>query len=187
MPSIFYSAASRRLVKACALNPVSPSLSLSLGLSDNSRGSHELPTGEFSVVGVPFEVDFERVYRRSERLNRARLSYKVRHKSLLKGAQESAPFWRYSVELTYLEDNRTRSRLWLCKSCHQNRTLNDAKVVDGTAYIINYLRNTYCINLATSLLPETLSQTRFSSPFEAAKVAGSRAAVSYTPWQEEEL
>jgi hypothetical protein len=92
MPSIFYSAASRRLAKARALNPVSPSSSSSSGLSDSSRGSHELPTGEFSVVGVPFEVDFERVYRRSERLNGARLSYKVRHKSLLKGARESAPF-----------------------------------------------------------------------------------------------
>jgi hypothetical protein len=136
---------------------------------------------------VPFEVDFERVYRRSERLNGARLSYKVRHKSLLKGARESAPFWSCGVELTYLEDDRTRSRLWLCKSCHQNRTLNDAKVVNGTAHIIDYLRKTDCINPATGLLPETPSQTRFSSPFEAAKVAGSRAAVSHTPWQEEEL
>jgi hypothetical protein len=90
--SIFHSAASRRLAKARALNPVSPSSSLSSGLSDSPRGSHELPTGEFSVVRVPFEVDLKRVYRRSERLNRARLSYKVRHKSLLKGAQESAPF-----------------------------------------------------------------------------------------------
>jgi hypothetical protein len=89
--------------------------------------------------------------------------------------------------LTYLEDDRTRSRLWLCKSCHQNRTPNDAKVVNGTAHIIDHLRKTHRIDPATGLLPETPSQTRFSSPFEAAKVAGSGAAVSHTLWQEEEL
>jgi hypothetical protein len=139
------------------------------------------------LVGVPFEVDFERVSRGSERLNGARLSYKVRHKSLLKGARESAPFWRYGVELTYLEDNGTRSRLWLCKSCHQNRTPNDTKVVNGTAHIIDHVRKTHRIDPATGLLTETPSQTRFSSPFEAAKVAGSGAAVFHTPWQEEEL
>jgi hypothetical protein len=102
-------------------------------------------------------VDFERVYRRSKRLNGARLSYKVRHKILLKGAREPAPFWRYSVELTYLQDDGTRSRLWLCKSCHQNRTPNDAKVVNGTAHIIDHLRNTYRIDPATGSLLVTLS------------------------------
>ena len=37
------------------------------------------------------------------------------------------------------------------------------------------------------LPPETPSQSQFSSPFEAAKVAGSGTIIAHSPWQEEAL
>jgi hypothetical protein len=43
------------------------------------------------VLGERFEVDFERVFRREGRLEAARLGYRVRHKSYLKGNRCLAP------------------------------------------------------------------------------------------------
>jgi hypothetical protein len=93
---LFLSAASRQLARAEA-SPTPLSSSSAAG-----HGSHELPEGGFSVMGVAFTVDFEYVYHRGERLSPARWSYKVRHKSQLKGKREVAAFWKYSVELAYL-------------------------------------------------------------------------------------
>jgi hypothetical protein len=39
----------------------------------------------------------------------------------------------------------------------------------------------------TGLLPETPSTSRFSSPFEAAKVAGTGTMIAHSPWQEDAL
>jgi hypothetical protein len=42
------------------------------------------------------------------------------------------------------------------------------------------------INPATGMLPEG-SLPGFSSPFEAAKVAGAGSMITHSPWQEQEL
>jgi hypothetical protein len=86
---LFHHAASKRIVQAISLAEASPTpLSLSLAAG---QGSHELPEDDYSVIGVPFEVDFEHVHCHNGRLHAARLSYWVRHKSQLKGKREAAP------------------------------------------------------------------------------------------------
>ncbi|KAF1832483.1 hypothetical protein BDW02DRAFT_426961 [Decorospora gaudefroyi] len=186
VPSIFHSASSKRLSKARATTPISVASSSSAS-SGVEESSHELPIGDYSVVGEAFEVDFERVSRTEGRLVAARLGYRVRHKSQLKGNRALAPIWRYGVELTYLEDDGKRSKLWLCKLCHQSHRNNDAKIVNGTAHIARHLQNVHRVDPVLGLLPETPSQSRFSSPFEAAKVAGSSTPIAHSPWQEEAL
>jgi hypothetical protein len=181
---LFHSAASKRVVRATALTEASPTPSSSSS-SAAGHGSHELPEGDYSVVGVPFEVDFEHVYRHNGRLHAARLSYRVRHKSQLKGKREVATIWKYGVELSYLKDDLvTYSKLWLCRQCHLSRQLNDAKTVNGTAYIVEHLKKSHKINPAIGMLPMT--PAKLSLPWEvAAKVAGLGSLVAHTPWQEE--
>jgi hypothetical protein len=142
--------------------------------------------GDFVVVGQQFEVNFKHMYLNSKRLTPARLRYKVKHKSALKGCQEGSLIWRYSVELEYLKESGLTVKLWLCKDCYLARELNDAKVVSGTYYMTLHLQRVHQINPKTSLLFEA-SPALFSSPFEAAKVAGTGTMISHTPWQEEAL
>jgi len=186
IPYIFHSAASRRIAKARATTPASP-VSSSSSQSISVHGPHEQPSSEYSIVGERFEVDFEHVYRQNRRLNSGRLSFRVRHKSQLQGNRELAPIWRYGVELTYLEEDGSSTKLWLCRQCHLSRTQNDAKTINGTAHISQHLRSVHRIDPTTGLLPETPCKSRFSSPFDAAKVAGSGSVVSHSPWQEESL
>jgi hypothetical protein len=145
-----------------------------------------LPEGDFVVVRQRFEVNFEHVYLNSKRLTPARLGYKVKHKSALKGRREGSPIWRYGVELEYLNESGLTVNLWLCKDCHLARELNDAKVVSGTHHVTLHLQRVHRINPKTGLLPEA-SPALFSSRFEAAKVAGTGTMISHTPWQEEAL
>ena len=153
---LFHSAASKRVARATASAEASPTPSSSSSSSAAGHGSHELPEGDYSVVGVPFEVDFEHVHRQNGRLHAARLSYRVRHKSQLKGKREVAPIWKYGVELSYLEDDLvTYSKLWLCRQCHLSRQLNDARTVNGTAHIVEHLKKFHKIDPATGLLPMT--------------------------------
>jgi hypothetical protein len=182
IPSIFYAASSKRLSKARATTPILPASS-----STSSGVVHELPEGDFTVLGERFEVDFERVSRREGRLVASRLGYWVRHKSYLKGNHCLAPIWAYGVELVYVEDDGTHSKLWLCKQCHQSRSFNDAKSVNGTAHVTQHLWKAHRIDPVTGLLPETPSTSRFSSPFEAAKVAGTGTIIAHSPWQEDAL
>jgi hypothetical protein len=63
------------------------------------------------------------------------LEYKVKHRGGLKGRRKGSPIWRYGIELKYLEDDRSVSRLWLCKECHLSKQLNDAKAVFG-AFVV---------------------------------------------------
>jgi hypothetical protein len=185
IPSIFHAAASRRLAQARATNSASPSPSSS-ALSAVGYGSQELPEGDYSVVGERFKVDFEHVNCNGERLYGPRLSYRVKHKSQLKGACVLAPIWRYGVELSYLEDDGTRLKLWLCRQCHLSRKPNDTRAVNGTAHIAEHLKRVHRIDPATGLLPETPSKPPYSSPFEAAAgVPGSGAVGSHSPWQED--
>jgi hypothetical protein len=138
-------------------------------------------------MGEKFEVDFEHVYLNSKKLVAARLGYKVRHKSMFKGQRDPSPIWRYGVELEYLEDNMSTARLWLCKKCHLNCEVNDAKAICGNRHIVDHMKAVHRIDPFTGLMPETPSTPRFSTPFEAAKAAGSGTVISHSPWQEEAL
>jgi hypothetical protein len=133
-------------------------------------------------MGVAFTVDFEHVYRRGERLSPARLSHKVGHKSQLKGKREVAAFWKYGVELAYLEDDLvTHTKLWLCRQCHLSCQINDAKVINSTAHVVEHLKKVHKIDPTTGLLPMT--PVKPSSPWEVAAKSVSMAA--HAPWQEE--
>ncbi|KAF1941626.1 hypothetical protein EJ02DRAFT_295549, partial [Clathrospora elynae] len=99
-----------------------------------------------------FEVDFGRVYLNSKRLVASCLGYKVRHKSMLKGGR-----------------------------CHQNCELNNTKVVSGIRHIQDHIIKLHQIDPNTGLLPETPSQPQFSSPFAAAKAAGTTTVISHSP------
>jgi hypothetical protein len=127
------------------------------------------------VVGEKFEVDFHHVFLNSKKLVPARVGYKVRHKSMFKGLRDPSPIWRYGVELEYLEDDMTTiARLWLCKKCHLNREVNDAKAVCGNRHIVTHMKVVHHIDPYTGSVPETPSGPSFSSPFAAAKAAGQR-------------
>jgi hypothetical protein len=151
----------------------------------SAHGSHELPTGDYSVVGLEFQVDFNHVYRNGERLHPGHLTYWVKHKSQLKGNRALAKQWQYGVELSYLEDDLvTYSRLWLCKQCYLDRCTSDAKKVNGTRHMKDYMKDKHQIDVETGLMPVT--PVRPASPWEAAaKVAGSRSLIAHAPWQEE--
>ena len=50
------------------------------------------------------------------------------------------------------------------------------------------MKKLHRIDVNTGLLPEiVLEEPKWSSPFDAARVAGSNRLVSHTPWQEEQL
>jgi hypothetical protein len=180
---IFHAAASKRLAKA-RTKTASSSASSSMSLRPHGWPAEDTV---FVVVGEKFEVDFEHVYLNSKKLVAARLGYKVRHKSMFKGQRDPSPIWRYGVELEYLEDNMATVRLWLCKKCHLNREVNDAKAICGNRHIVDHMKAVHRIDPFTGLMPETPSTPRFSTPFEAAKAAGSGTVISHSPWQEEAL
>jgi hypothetical protein len=183
---IFHAAASQRLAQT--QSSVSPSpASSSRSRKPSVQRTQVYPGGEFGVVGPGFEVDFHRITRREGRFSADRLGYRVRHKGYLNGKRETAPIWRYGLELEYEEDDGAVTKLWLCKLCHLGRVHADAKIVNGTAHIAEHLRTVHRIDPASGLMPEDAPKPSFSSPFEAAKAAGSGTIVSHTPWQEEAL
>jgi hypothetical protein len=69
---LFHHAASKRIVRATSLAEASLTPLLLLSAADQS--SHELLEGDYLVIGVPFEVDFEHVHCHNGRLHAARLS-----------------------------------------------------------------------------------------------------------------
>jgi hypothetical protein len=126
------------------------------------------------------------VYLNSKKLVPARLGYKVRHKAMFKGQRDPSLIWRYGVEQEYLEDDMTSTtKLWLCKKCHLNREINDAKAICGNRHIVDHMKVVHRISPFTGLMPESSSTPSFSLPFEAAKMASSGLVVSHSPWQEE--
>jgi hypothetical protein len=141
--------------------------------------------GDYSVVGLEFQVDFNHVYCNRERLHPDHLTYWVKHKSQLKGNRALAKQWQYEVELSYLEDDLvTYSRLWLCKQCYLDCRTSDTKKVNGTCHVKNHVKNKHHIDVETGLMPVT--PVRPALPWEAAaKVAGLRSLIAHAPWQEE--
>jgi hypothetical protein len=106
--------------------------------------SHVYPANNSGqgVLGVRFKVDFNHISESKGKPRASRVGYRVRHKSHLTGKREVASFWRYGVELEYLEDNRSESatRVPLCKECHLARAHGDARHVNGTTFIVNHLK-----------------------------------------------
>jgi hypothetical protein len=174
---IFHAAALKRLAKAHTKT------ASSLALSSPTVQLHAWPAEDtvFSVMGKKFKGDFEHVYFNSKKLVAACLGYKVRHKSMFKGQRDPSPIWQYGVELEYLEDNMSTARLWLCKKCHLNCEVNNAKAICGDRHIVDHMKAVHRIDPFTGLMPETPSAPRFLTPFEAAKAAGSGTVISHSP------
>lgn len=119
---IFHTAASRRLQKAAATSSSSPSPSPSATSSilDVAHRSQQQPSGDYTVLGVSFKVDFDRVTLNERRLVGDRLGYRVRHKSMIQGGRPPSTVWRYGSELEYEDDNGAKLKLFLCKLCHES-------------------------------------------------------------------
>jgi hypothetical protein len=77
---------------------------------------------------------------------------------------------------------------WLCQRCHNKHNEDSVKAVDGYKHNVNHMAKYRWIDVNTDLLPElVLEPPRWSSPFDAAKVANLNQLVLHTPWQEEQL
>jgi hypothetical protein len=77
---------------------------------------------------------------------------------------------------------------WLCQRCHNKHNENSVKAVDGYKHNVNHMAKYRWIDVNTDLLPElVLEPPRWSSPFDAAKVANLNQLVLHTPRQEEQL
>jgi hypothetical protein len=75
--------------------------------------SQKLPesSSAYDITSQRYKVNFESVYLNSKKLAAAPLEYKVKHKAGLKACCESSLIWRYGVELEYLEDDESATRL----------------------------------------------------------------------------
>jgi hypothetical protein len=183
---IFHAVASKRLAKA-RTTPSCSSCSRP-ELSPAECHPHAYPHGDLAVIGVNFEVNFERVLHYEGRLEPARLGFSMRHKSYLNGRHQLAPIWRYGVELQYFENDMVKvQRICLCCLCHLACKHGNAFSLCGTSHITDHMRNVHHINPATGLMPKTPLKLAFSSPFEAAATAGSNMVISHPPWQEDSL
>jgi hypothetical protein len=111
---IFHSTFSKRLAKTrnCAHALISPPSPLSHEGAHYVR-SQKLPesSSAYDITSQRYKVNFESVYLNSKKLAAAPLEYKVKHKAGLKACCEGSLIWRYGVELEYLEDDESATRL----------------------------------------------------------------------------
>ena len=153
--------------------------------------SHNYPTpiDKVFVKGVTFDVNFNHVYTKGERLQPSRLGYAVRHKSTLSGGRALSNIWAHGIQLHYTELDGSITELWLCKICHQARSKSDAKAtINGTAHILSHIRKKHSINPSTgSRIPSTPVDLPLSPFTAAAHVPGSSTSTSHTPWEEDEF
>lgn len=78
----------------------SPSLSSPAPISDGlPTHDYPTPTDKAYVRGVTFNVNFNHVYRKGERLQPSRLGYAVKHKSKLAGGRMPSSIWLYELQL----------------------------------------------------------------------------------------
>jgi hypothetical protein len=182
---IFHAAASKSLARARAASP--PSSPSPLSLSSDRCHVYPDDANRLGVLGARFEVNFDQIYLDGVRLSPNRTGFKVTYKSKLIGAKRCSPVWRYGLELEHHKADGKVLRLWLCKACHLTKHhTSDARTVDGNAHITRHMIKVHGIDPATGMLPEG-SLPGFSSPFEAAKVAGAGSMITHSPWQEQEL
>lgn len=180
---IYHSAASKILQKARSLPSSSTTPTPS---SATVRRSHTYPEAQHQVNGLKFDVDFSHIYHNNQRLLSHQLGYRVKYKAQLAGRRECSSIWQYGVELEYNDPQTSRtSRLWLCKTCHEEKRCNDALLVNGTAHIVSHIVKKHRINPSTGLIPD--GSPTPADPWMAAKVAGACNHVSHTPWKEDKF
>ena len=177
--SIYHSAGSRPLQKARE----SPSSSTTSALSSTlTRRSHKYPKAQHHVNGLKFDVDFNHIYQRNRHLLAHQLGHRVKYKTHLAGRRECSSIWQYGFELEYNRPQTSRtSRLWLCKTCHEEKRNNYALLVNATAYTVSHIVKRHHINPSTDLIPDGRSTP--ADLWMAAKVAGALNHIAHTPWE----
>jgi hypothetical protein len=167
----------------------SRSSSLSPPLQQNKKPTHEYPTEDKAwVPGVKFDVNFNHVYRKGQRLEASRLGYAVVYKSVAARRREPSDIWLHGLQLQYIEadGDPSTTKLWLCKLCHQRRERSDAMGVSGTTHIRIHIQKRHNINPSTGSAIPQIPLSIPNSPFTtAAHVPGSSTITSHVPWEEE--
>ncbi|KAF1831813.1 hypothetical protein BDW02DRAFT_474756, partial [Decorospora gaudefroyi] len=158
--SVHHAAAARRLFAP----PESPAPSPQATPMPSGISSQVSEALEVAEDRDSFVVDFHRLYYNNERLDPNRLGYGVKHKSQLAGKRKRkpSPIWRYG-------------------RCHQDRCEDAIKALNGYKHVVNHMAMRHRIDVETGLLPETANKPVYSSPFDAARVAGSNRLLSHTP------
>lgn len=180
--SVHHAAAARRLF----VPPELPAPSPQATPTPSGISSQVSEASEVAEDSDDFVVNFSRVYYNGERLEAHRLSYGVTHKSQLAGKRKLSLVWQYGVKITYVSPDRGERTFWLCKRCHLDCPHDALKAIDGYKHVHKHMAKKHRIDVATGLLPEA-DKPVYSSPFAAAKVAGSNRLLSHTPWEEKEL
>ncbi|CAE7020025.1 hypothetical protein HRS9139_02657 [Pyrenophora teres f. teres] len=183
--TVHHAAAARRLLAPPESPAPSPQATPTpSGVS--SQVSEASEVDEEAEDSDDFVVDFGRIYYNGERLEPHRLGHAVTHKSQLAGKRKASSVWRYGVKISYDNPSGGEKTFWLCKLCHRSFPHDALKKIDGYDHVKRHMVKKHRINVATGLLPEA-DKPVYSSPFAAAKVAGSNRLVSHTPWEEKEL
>ena len=89
------------------------------------------------IHGQQLEDNFGCEYRKDEWLKLARLGFAVLHWSQPWGGRELAKIWRYGVELSYIENNDSHSKLWFRRLCHLRRSKRSAENVASYYHIMS--------------------------------------------------
>jgi hypothetical protein len=143
----------------------------------NEPLSHEIPSNSEYYYGAVFAINWNRIYRGSRKLNGDRLGYRVKHKSQLLGKREASKIFDYGADLVYIEEDGTRSRVWLCQDCHMKGRSDCARFMSTTAHIANHLLQEHRIDIKTGMQTDSTPQ---GTPFDLTR----KRLVSHIPWNE---
>ena len=191
--SILHHAASRRLATARAPSsllssqPSSRDYTPASPVDEFVTSSKNYPSEENKEClnfGLYFEIQWDCIWKGTEKLAAERLGYRVVNKRHLQGSATRSEIYKYGADLLYKGHDGKLRKLWLCERCHKQKKNDCAKYSDSTHHIRRHLEKAHSISIREGLLPD---QQLPSNPFEAARVAGSQDALSHTPWQEDEF
>ncbi|KAK7179412.1 hypothetical protein DPSP01_010407 [Paraphaeosphaeria sporulosa] len=144
--------------------------------------------GSLKTMGSQFPIEWSRLWDGKRLLVAARVGYKVKGKSQLLGKRSVASVWRYGAELEYVEDDGTKTTLFLCQQCHIERRVPSCWTVDSTAHIKRHLKKLHRVDPDTGVMPiAEVLQPQTPGEHAAVVAAGSSSSVSHHDWQEEQL
>ncbi|KAF1975405.1 hypothetical protein BU23DRAFT_566547 [Bimuria novae-zelandiae CBS 107.79] len=111
-----------------------------------------------ATAGHSASNDWHKLWHGTQKLDSARVGYRVRYKSKISGGRKPASIKRHGAELSYLdEDLVSQKSFFLCEKCHTTRTPACLFDLDhGTAHIKLHLRKAHQIDPNTGLIPPTV-------------------------------